>query len=230
MIAVAVILIALVLGASRFCRGRHDAAMRDSGGVEAPCGQSGGDVAAEFLKASEAEDAQIAVHDGFVSDYFDPKRRRLFLRSATSEGKTLAAWAAALHEAAHALQTGDALPELKWRQSCIRMTRYLPTLAAVAAVLLKFLAKMPVQPLLLGVAGAWALVMALNIGTLAIERNANLRLRKFLDDKLRNHPMTREKMDSLLSAMALREVGDFSRSPKFFLFSALPGSSKLRPR
>jgi hypothetical protein len=29
------------------------------------------------------------------------------------------------------LQTGDSLGELKWRQSCIRMSRYLPTLAVL---------------------------------------------------------------------------------------------------
>ncbi len=230
MIALAVVLIALVIGASRFCRGRHEAAMREGGGEESPTGQTGGEAAAEFLRENEAGDVQIAVHDGFASDYFDPRRRRLFLSTASHDGRSLAAWATALHEAAHALQTGDALPELKWRQSCIRMSRYLPTLAAVAAIVLKFLVKMPLQPLLLGMAAVWALVLALNIGTLAIERNANLRLRKHLDDKLRKHPSARDKMDPLLSAMALREVGDFSRSPKFFLYSALPGSSKLRPR
>ena len=36
-----------------------------------------------------------------------------------------------------------------------------------------------------------------DVGTLAIERNANLRVRRFLDDRLAAYPTTQEKMDAL---------------------------------
>jgi hypothetical protein len=55
-------------------------------------------------------------------------------------------------------------------------------------------------------------------------------LRLFLEDKLGSHTEAHEQIGRLLSAMALREVGDLIRSPRYFFFSALPGSSKVRPR
>ncbi|HCN76644.1 MAG TPA: peptidase, partial [Verrucomicrobiales bacterium] len=52
-----------------------------------------------------------------TSNCFDPRRRRLFLTRETAGGATLAAWAVALHEAGHAAQTGEALGDVKWRQT-----------------------------------------------------------------------------------------------------------------
>jgi gamma-glutamyl phosphate reductase len=49
------------------------------------------DIAAEFLAANEASDVQIVRHNSVVSDYFDPARRRLFLRAENYDGKDLAA-------------------------------------------------------------------------------------------------------------------------------------------
>ncbi len=82
---------------------------------------------------------------------------------------------------------------------------------------------------MIAVAATWALIMALNIGTLAIERNANLRLRRFIDDRLNAYPSAQEKIDQILKAVSIREVGDLIRSPRLFFFSALPGKRSTRP-
>ncbi len=230
MIGIFIILLLLVFGASRYALGRYESAMNEGAKEKAPLPLTGAEIARDFLESSDAGDVEVVEHNGVVTDYFDPARRRLFLRKEFFEGQTLAAWAVALHEAGHAVQTGEALPELNWRRSCIKMTRYVPMLALILGVTMKFLLRMPMLPVIIGIAGIWAAVMLLNIGSLAVERNANLRLRKFLEQRLARHGGAKDKLESLLGSVALREVGDLVRSPRYFFFSALPGTSKMRPR
>lgn len=229
MIAVFIIVLVLIFGASRHALQRYESAIATGRRQQAPLPFTGEEIALEFLKDSGVTDVQVVEHNGVVTDYFDPARRRLFLRSEFKEGRHLAAWAVALHEAAHAVQTGDALAELKWRRSCIKMTRYVPTLAGILLITFTFLKVLPVRTALMGAVAAWAVVLLLNIGTLAVERNANLRLRKFLNERLRQHSAAREQIDFIISATGIREVGDLLRSPRYFFFSALPGTSKTRP-
>lgn len=230
MLGVLIIILLLAFGASRWSLQRYEDAIARGSRQKAPLPFTGEEIALEFLKDSGVTDVQVVEHNGVVTDYFDPSRRRLFLRRDFKEGRSLASWAVALHEAAHALQTGDSLAELKWRRSCITMTRYVPVLSLILIIALKFLRVMPsFRTGLLMAAAACGIVLLLNIGTLAIERNANLRLRRFLDERLRQHDEAHEHLEAILSATALREVGDLIRSPRYFFLSALPGTSKSRP-
>jgi Zn-dependent membrane protease YugP len=228
------ILIAIVFlvafGVSRWCLRRFEDAVLQGERQKSPLPMTGEEIAMEFLLSEEISDVQVLEHNGMVTDYFDPSRRRLFLRSEFKNGRHLAAWAVALHEAAHATQTGEALAELRWRRSCIHLTRYLPTLAGIVAVALMLLKVLAPRYAILAVAAVCGLALLLNFGSMAVERNANLRLRRFLDRRLADHPEARERLDALLSAVACREAGDLLRSPRYFFFSALPGSSKIRPR
>lgn len=228
------IIIAIVFlvafGASRWCLRRFEDAVLRGQREKSPLPMTGEEIAMEFLLSEEITDVQVAEHNGTVTDYFDPSRRRLFLRPEFKNGRHLAAWAVALHEAAHATQTGEALAELRWRRSCIHLTRYLPTLSGIVAVALMLLKVLAPRYAILGVAAVCGLALLLNFGSMAVERNANLRLRRFLDRRLAAHPEARERLDALLSAVAFREAGDLLRSPRYFFFSALPGSSKMRPR
>jgi len=230
MIAVFIIVLLFIFGASRHAHARYESAISAGRRQQAPLPFTGEEIALEFLKASGVTDVLVVEHNGVVTDYFDPARRRLFLRAEFKDGRHLAAWAVALHEAAHALQTGDALAELKWRRSCIKMTRYVPTLTGILLVALMFLKAIPFRAALMGAIATWAVVLLLNIGTLAIERNANLRLRNFIDERLRQHPDAQDQLEFILSATSIREVGDLLRSPRYFFFSALPGTSKTRPQ
>ena len=164
-----------------------------------------------------------------VTDFYDPARKRLFLRSAFVEGTDLASWAVALHEAAHATLEGEQLAEFKWRQSCIRMARYLPMMSALVIILLSFLKVMNFKIGMMAFAALWVILFLLNAGSVATEWNANKRLQRFLDKWLVRHPAARERLDEVLSAVATREMGDLVQSPRYFFLSALPGTSKLRP-
>ncbi|HBJ87043.1 MAG TPA: hypothetical protein DDZ88_24930 [Verrucomicrobiales bacterium] len=213
----------------RWAQARHAGMMLKGSRVNAPTAHNAGEIALVFLKSEGIEDVQIVEHNALVTNYFDPARRRLFLRSDVAQGTTLTAWAIALHEAAHALQTGDSLGELKWRQSCIRMSRYLPTLAVLVITgMTLFKVLMPRNALFIA-AGVLLLLLLLNLGSVPTELNANKRLRRFLEEHLKNHGQAHERLNELLFCMAIRETGDLLSSPRYFFLSALPGTGKSRP-
>lgn len=233
MLLVLAILVLLLVGVSRHAGQRYQRAMAMGSKLQAPLNFTAGEIATEFLWAHGISDVEIVPHEALVTDYFDPGRRRLFLRPAVADGRNLAAWAVALHEAAHALQAKDEIKgdaeALRWRQSCIRLTRYLPTFTALGAFAIMVLRRLPAMYALGLVVVAAAIAMLLNAGTVAIEYNANKRLRLWLDERLSSHQAALEDLEPLLAAVATRELGDLLRSPTYFFFSALPGSGKIRP-
>lgn len=228
LILIGVVLFA-ALALARWASARYETTMMKGARVNAPTAHTGAEIALMFLKSEGVEDVQVVEHNAVVSDYFDPTRRRLFLRSESAQGTTLAAWATALHEAAHALQTGESLGELKWRQSCIRMSRYLPVAVVFLITGLMVFRVMVPRIAILVAAGIFLLILLLNAGSIPIEMNANKRLREFLDRHLRSHEQARSRLDELLFCMAIREAGDLLRSPRYFFLSALPGTGKSRP-
>ncbi len=231
MLFVFIAVFAIGFGVARFAASKFATAMLRGQRTPAPEDKTGADIAAEFLTSGGATDVKIVRHNAVVSDYFDPRRRRLYLRSAIYDGRDLAAWAVALHEAAHAMQGGEERAALMWRQTCIRLTRYLPVAAGMLAGLMLIFRKLPGgSRTALGVfLGSCAIALMLNIGTLAIEYQASKRALRWLEERLRKQPAALDRLDQLLQAVALRELGDILHSPRYFFFSALPGSSKLRP-
>ncbi len=225
-----IVVLVLGIGLSRWALARHEAMMLKGFRASSPTAHTGGEIALMFLKSEGVEDVQVVEHNAVVTDYFDPTRRRLFLRKDVAEGTTLAAWAIALHEAAHALQTGDSLGELKWRQSCIRMSRYLPMASVFVIVGLMIARILIAKNALFVAAGVFTLLLLLNLGSVPLEFNANKRLRRFLDEHLKDHEQAHTRLDELLFCMAIREIGDLLRSPRYFFLSALPGTGKMRPR
>jgi Zn-dependent membrane protease YugP len=231
MLFILLIVFVLGFGAARYTASKYATAMALGQRAQAPEDKTGADIAAEFLAVHEASDVQIVRHNSVVSDYFDPKRRRLFLRSAIYDGKNLAAWAVALHEAAHALQNGEDADALRWRQSCISLSRYLPVGLGVLSLLMLVLRRLPggSRGALLVFVGGCAVALLLNLGTLAVEFNANKRVQQWLEDRLERYPGALNRLLQVLSATATREVGDMLDSPRYFFLSALPGTGKIRP-
>lgn len=224
-----IVVFILGFGAAKHTRAKFLDMMARGRRQAAPENKSGADIAAEFLAANEVTDVQIMIHDAVVSDYFDPKRRRLFLRTETHDGRDLAAWAVALHEAAHALQTGDDKDAFKWRQTCISINRYAPVAAGAAALAITVFLRRPAAFGLMMFVGVCAVSLMLNIGTLAVEYNANKRVMRWLEDRLTRYPDALDKLQQILSGVATREVGDLLQSPRYFFFAALPGTGRPKP-
>ncbi|HRJ08295.1 MAG TPA: zinc metallopeptidase [Prosthecobacter sp.] len=229
MLGIFAIVFLLAFLVCRHALGRYEQVLRQGAREAAPTAHTGAEIARLFFASEGITDVEIVEHEGMTSNCFDPRRRRLFLTRETAGGATLAAWAVALHEAGHAAQTGEALGDVKWRQTVIRLTRYGPGFAVILAgalMLMKFNARMAV----FACAGLCLAFLLLNLGTLAVEFNANARLRRFLEKHLERHHDALERLGGHLSKVATREVGDLLRSPRFFLLSGLPGSGKIRPK
>jgi Zn-dependent membrane protease YugP len=229
MLAIPILIIALCVGVCRWASGRFEVMLARASKEPAPTAHTGSEVAKLFLTFEEIRDVEIVEHNSTVTNYFDPTRRRLFLSSAVAKGTTMAAWTLALHEAGHATQTGEMLGDVKWRQSVIKMTRYGPVFAALAAVLMIFFLRFPPRFAMMGFGAMCVIFLLLNAGTLAVEFNANARLRNFLEKHLSHHVTAYEKLESYLHRAATRELGDLLSSPRYFFFSALPGSGASRP-
>jgi Zn-dependent membrane protease YugP len=228
MLAIVIIVLGLCIGISRYALGRYEQMLRQAGRENAPLAHSGAEMARFFLAFEGIEGVEVIEHNSVVSDYYDVRRRRLFLRPEIANGTTMAAWAVALHEAAHATQTDAALGDLKWRQTVILLTRYGPVMGLFGGAAM-LLMKLPFRLALYLFMGLCAVLVLLNLGTLVVEFNANLRLRRFLEKHLDRYPDAHDKLLRYLSAVATRDLGDLLRSPRYFFFSALPGTGKLRP-
>jgi hypothetical protein len=111
-------------------------------------------------------DVQTVKHNGIVTNYYDPGRRRLYLHGDILSGKTLSCWALALHEAAHALQKGEDGDSFQWRRTCIRLTRYVPMLAVFGTAALMFFMKIPFRNSMMIFIAICVLIMLMNLGTL----------------------------------------------------------------
>lgn len=214
---------------SNAARHRYAAVIARARRERAPTAHTASEIALAFLESEGVTDVEIVAHDGIVTDFYDPSRKRLFLRSTFVEGTDLASWAVALHEAAHATQQGEQLTEFRWRQSCIRLARYAPMFIGAVVVTLAFLKVMPFRFGAMAFAALWVLIFLLNVGSVATEWNANKRLQRFLDKWLERYSGARERLDEVLAATATREMGDLVQSPRYFFLSALPGTGQIRP-
>jgi uncharacterized protein len=228
MIAIPIILLLLSIGIARYAMQRYEEGIKAGARHTMPGGQTAGEVAREFLDANDATDVQILEHTALVSDYFDPKRRTLFLNRATMGGTSAASWAIALHEAAHATQEGEGLKAFEWRLGNIKLARYAPTVIGIACIVLTFLKRLPFQRTLLICGVLFALIMALNVMSMPIEVNASQRAQAWIEDKLRKHPALIEVFTALLGRVAWRDTGVFVRSPTYLLFGMLPVGGKMR--
>jgi Zn-dependent membrane protease YugP len=229
MLILPLILIIATVMASKWAQGRYAERMAMGHKAQAPENLTAEQIAQEFLHAHGVTDVQTVKHNGIVTNYYDPGRRRLYLHGDILSGKTLSCWALALHEAAHALQKGEDGDSFQWRRTCIRLTRYVPMLAVFGTAALMFFMKIPFRNSMMIFIAICVLIMLMNLGTLAVEHNANARLRRWLEERLSSSPVAQERIEVLLAAIATRELGDLVQSPRYFFLSALPGTSSARP-
>jgi Zn-dependent membrane protease YugP len=228
MIALPIILLLLSIGIARYAMQRYEEAVKTGARHSMPGGQTAGEVAREFLDANDVSGVQVVEHTALVSDYYDPKRRTLFLSRATMHGTSAAAWAIALHEAAHATQEGESLKAFEWRLGNIKLSRYAPTVVGLACAVLMVLKRLPPSRALLVCGAFFALIMGLSVMSMPIEVNASQRAQAWIENKLRKHPALVELFTTLLGRVAWRDTGVLMKSPTYALSALMPVGGKLR--
>ncbi len=230
MLALIIIPLLFALAAAKFASDRFHAAIKTGSKVGVPGAMTAAEAVREFLDENDASDVKIMEHNAFVSDYYDVGRRCLFLNQSTMMGTDAASWSLALHEAAHALQTGESAKLFLWRQGNIRLTRYAPTLIAFVCLLLNFLKRLPFRSTLMICGILFALIMLVNLLSTPIEKNASARVMSWLDRRLEKYPELLDTFAVVLSGVAWRDTAVFLKSPMHFFYAFLPMGGKLRPR
>ncbi len=230
MLGIFVILLLLTIVIARHAAKQHDYAIKTGARRSLPGAQTAGEAAREFLDEHGLTEVQIKEHTGILSDYYDPKRRTLFLNRATLSGSDAGTWAVALHEAAHALQDADDGKAFSMRRGNITLTRYAPALIAFVCLLLVFLKRLPPKQALMICAAVWFIILLMNVFSLPVEFNASNRVQIWLERKFSKHPDTVDFMTPLLKGVAWRDTGIFLRSHLYVLHGVLPLGGRLRPR
>jgi len=225
-----IIILLLSIAVARFASQRYQASVQAGKRIAMPGAQTAAEVAREFLDANDTHDVQIVEHNALISDYYDPKRRTLFLTRATMEGTDAASWAVVLHETAHALQTGEGLKALHWRMGNIRLTRYAPAVIGLVFLVMMVINRPLFRGLLMVCAFLVAMIMLLNVMSLPIEFNASQRARTWLEGKLRKHRNALDRIAPILHGVAFRDTGVFLKSPMYLFFGLLPLGGKPRPQ
>lgn len=94
-------------------------AFRTYAKVPAKSGHSGAEVAQFMLKAAGVSGVKIERSRGFLKDHYDVRKRVLRLSPAVHDGRHIAAYGVAAHEAGHALQHAKAYPLLELRNLAV---------------------------------------------------------------------------------------------------------------
>lgn len=80
---------------------------------------TGAEVARKILDDNGLYDVQIQETRGFLSDFYDPRKKVVNLSKANYHGQSMAASAVAAHEVGHALQDAEDYAFLRFRSSLV---------------------------------------------------------------------------------------------------------------
>lgn len=83
---------------------RVKASFRKWSQVGSSSGMTGAEVAREILRRSGVHDVEVERVEGFLSDHYDPRHKKLRLSPDVYDGTSVAAAGVAAHEVGHALQ------------------------------------------------------------------------------------------------------------------------------
>lgn len=229
MIGIFLIILLITLGIARFAASRYEEALKAGSIHTVPGAQTAAEAAREFLDEMGATKVTIMEHNALITNYYDPKRKCLFLDRTISSGTDAGSWAVALHEAAHATHEGDSAKAFNWRQGNIRLTRYAPTLVALVCIILMVLKRMPATRVMMVCSALCALIMLVNVLSIPVEFNASQRVMAWIEQKLKRHASLIDVFAVILPRIAWRDTGIFLKSPAYFFYGVLPMGGKLRP-
>ncbi len=173
--------------------------------VAASSGLSGAEAAYEMLRAAGLADrVSIELHEGFLSDHYDPRHRVLRLSPDVYHGRSLAALGVACHEAGHAIQHAAGYAPLALRNAIVPVAGF-GSYAAVPMIILGA-ALQWFNLILLGLL-LFAGLVAFQVINLPVEFNASSRAKSALREMgLISGPAEYRAVSSVLSAAAMTYV------------------------
>lgn len=139
---------------------------------------TGAEAARQLLDRQGLHDVNIEMTQGFLSDHYDPRVRKLRLSPQVYQSNSLSAIGVACHEAGHALQHAQAYAPLKMRSALVPISQFGSNAAYFILMAGWFLGNMP-QLYLLG-AILFAAVVLFSLVTLPVEWDASARAKRLM--------------------------------------------------
>ena len=171
--------------------------------LPAPVGLTGAQVAAHILRSSGVEGVGVEAGQGWLSDHYDPTTRVLRLSPEVYQGRTLAAFGIAAHEAGHAIQHGQGYAPLKLRNGLVSLASLGGNFSMILFLVGMLLAS--AQLFLIGIVLFSATVL-FQLVNLPVEFDASARARRLLLQLGLVGPTEDREVGKVLNAAALTYV------------------------
>lgn len=146
---------------------------------------SGARVAREILDRSGLHDVRVELHQGFLSDHYDPRSRVVRLSPEVYHEHSLSAVGIAAHEVGHALQDAKHYAPLVLRNLAVPLAATggnISMFVFIAGLMLGGLATVLGKGLLIGGIALFSCVVVFQLVNLPVEFNASTRARLILAD------------------------------------------------
>ncbi|MBI5500899.1 MAG: zinc metallopeptidase [Deltaproteobacteria bacterium] len=166
-------------------------------------GLSGAEVAREILRRQGLSGVSIEVHEGFLSDHYDPTERVVRLSPKVYHGRSVAAAAVAAHEVGHAIQHAKAYGPMALRTASVPAANIGSSLSWIL-IFVGFI----FQSFNLAVAGValFGLVVFFQVITIPVEFNASTRAKAAVMEYGLVTVSEERDISKMLSAAALTYV------------------------
>lgn len=180
--------------------------------VRSTSGKSGKQVAEEILAANGIHDVQVLEGQGFLSDHYDPRTKRVVLSPANYRQPSVAATAIAAHEVGHAIQHATGYGFLKVRSSLLPLANLGTTFSYLLIMVGAILTGISASGSSLGSLAIWAGVFLMffavlfSIVTLPVEFDASKRAMNQIEKLQMVDAQEYRHAKSVLSAAAMTYV------------------------
>ena len=160
-------------------------------------------VARGILDNNGLHDIDVVQTQGFLTDHYDPKNRRVVLSSNNYNSSSVASVAIAAHECGHALQHKDSYAFLNLRTAMLPMVN-ISSYAGYFAIMLGLFLNM-INLVWLGI-GLEAVILLFQVVTLPVEFDASARALRMIDDYDIVNDQEKNSARKVLNAAAMTYV------------------------
>jgi len=180
--------------------------------VRSTSGKSGKQVAEEILAANGIHDVEVLEGQGFLSDHYDPRTKRVVLSPSNYRQPSVAATAIAAHEVGHAIQHATGYNFLKVRSSLLPLANLGTSFSYLLIMIGAVLTGISSSGSSLGTLAIWAGVFFMffavlfSIVTLPVEFDASRRAMNQIENLQMVDTQEYRHAKSVLSAAAMTYV------------------------
>jgi len=184
----------------------------------AASGMTGAQAAHHMLRSQGVHGVDVEPVQGFLSDHYDPRSRKLRLSPDVYRSRSLSAIGVACHEAGHALQHAGGYAPLALRSALVPAAQFGSNGAYIIFFLGFFMQMQPIMKLAVFI---FAAAVAFTIITLPVEWNATARAKRLMVSSGIVSPSEQRSAGAVLNAAFLTYVASAFTAIMTLLYYAM---------